>query len=218
MTARCFLKGFVAAAGLMAVLSGCAGGDLNATNTAEESRFIPIELWAGTEWDGQTENNWPRLDAVTGKNSNRTVKGPISWSHPETGKQLKVYERVKERKRGTKRQLYTINSNGSVLGRVFDSRPGAQDRMFVNDAFFPIGWWKRGEERSFSLTEFTPAGPVERIATIKIRRLDYSYRNAPHSLKYDWILRDEGGRILFHENYVYSPGKSLVRFRDRARK
>jgi len=206
------LKGLVAAAGLLTLLSGCFG----AHNTASDGRYIPIELWAGAEWDGQPVNTWPRLDAVTGKNSNRTVKGPIAWSHPQTGAPLKVYERTKQRQSGAKRQLFTINGNGAVLGRVFDSRPGAEDRTFVDDAFFPIGQWHRGEERSFRLTEFTAAGAVEQIATIKIRRLDFTYRDVPHSLKYDWMLHDEGGRLLFHENYVYSPGKGLVRFRDRA--
>lgn len=180
-----------------------------------DKRFIPVELWAGAEWDGKKEIRLVGLDTVTGKRKNRTIKGPMQWKHLHTGDTLSVYERINQKQAGVKRQLFALNEDKSGIGRVYDSRPGYPDRTFKGEVIFPLGYWNRGEQRDFRYIEYTAAGPLKRLATIKIRRLDYEYKGMSHSLKYDWILCDANGRVLFHENYIYSPGKSLVRFRDR---
>jgi len=191
---------------------GCAN---LSTNHTADSRFIPVELWASANWSGLEDVSFSRLDTTSGKNGNRTVSGPITWRNPYTGKSYGVYEQVKTKKYGLKRQLFTLNEKGTALGRVFDSRPGSGDRVFENEAMFPVGYWRRGEERTFEYLVFLESGAVKRTATIKIRQLDYAYRGVEHSLKYDWIQRNEEGDVLFYERYVYSPGKGLVRFTDR---
>jgi len=181
-------------------------------------RYIPVELWTGTEWDGTKQLRMPPVNIISGKRASRTITGPIQWKHPKTGKQLKVYQRTKSKRSGEKKQLYAIASNRSGLGRVFDARPGESDRYFSDEVIFPLGPWKRGEERTFNFVEYTDRGPVDRVATIKIRRLDFKYKGAYHSLKFDWTLRDEKGEIVFDERYIYSPGAGLVSFKNRLAK
>ncbi len=197
------------------LIAGCAAYPSNQTT---DQRFIPIELWAGAKWDGTEEIVLSRLDVASGKNNKRHISGPTVWRHPNTGKNVLVYERTNKKKDGLKRQLFALNEAGTSLGRVYDSRPGSEDRFFKNEAMFPVGSWRRGEERTFEYLEFLHKGPVKRVATIKIRRLDYVYKGVPHSLKFDRIQRDENGEVMFHERFVYSPNKSLVRFIDRMKK
>lgn len=194
------------------ITAGCAN---LSTNHKADSRFIPVELWAGANWDGVEDVSFSPLDITSGKSGNRTVSGPVIWRNPYTNKSYGVYERIKLKESGVKRQLFTLNEKGTALGRAFDSRPGSRDRVFENEAMFPVGYWRRGEERTFEYLVFLESGAVKRTATIKIRQLDYTYRGEEHSLKYDWIQRNEKGEVMFDERYVYSPGKGLVRFTDR---
>jgi len=196
----------------LTLIAGCAGLPSNQTT---DQRFISIELWAGAKWDGPEELVLSRLDVASGNKNKRHISGPTAWRHPNTGENTLVYERTNKKKDGLKRQLFALNEAGTSLGRVYDSRPGSKDRFFKNEAMFPLGNWRRGEERTFEYLEFLQTGPVKRVATIKIRRLDYVYKGIPHSLKYDRIQRDENGEVMFHERFIYSPGKSLVRFIDR---
>jgi len=211
------LKGKLVATGLAALslfLAGCAGGDPLHASKSSDTRFIPLALWAGAHWDGRDRSLHPVVRTVTGGRANRTIAGPLKWTDPKTDRTLSVYERINKKASGTKRQLFVVNAGRTALGRVYDSRPGQADRYFTGDAIFPLGEWKRGEERTFKTVEHTDSGPVERTATIKIRRLDYTYKDVPDSLKYDWTLRDANGKVLFRENYIYSPGRGMVRFRN----
>jgi hypothetical protein len=145
----------------------------------------------------------------------RTIRGPLTWQHPVTQDRLQVYERLNRETKGVKRQLFTLNSDGSALGRVFDSRPGSADRYFVHDAFFPLGHWRRGERRSYPMTEFQSGKTRTFLATIRIRSLSFEYRDVPDSLKYDWRLTDRAGGKVFDERFIYSPGIGFVKFIDR---
>jgi hypothetical protein len=176
---------------------------------SKNSRRIRISLWAGIE---KTKTTWPAIDVTSGRTENRRIRGPLRWPDQATGQTILTYERTKTKNLGVKRQLYTITHNGDALGRVMDERPGAITRRFENDAIFPLGKWKRGEERHFEAITHTAAGPAKRMMTIKIRRLDFEHEGVRHSLKYDWIATDSAGRILFKERYIYSPGKGLVSF------
>jgi len=178
-------------------------------------RNIPTGLWSGGEKSTTPQVKMPPVNVTGGKRGTRIVSGPIPWRHPDTGKTLQVYERTKGKKSGVKRQIYAITANGAGLGRVFDSRPGMEDRRFSGEVIFPLGPWGRGEERNFDYVEHTPGGPVRLNATIKIRRLDFRYKGVDHSLKFDWTQRDSNGTVLFEERYVYSPGKGLVSFKNR---
>jgi hypothetical protein len=179
-----------------------------------KQRFIPLELWTGNPWNGKQEIRLHETDRRFGKNKNKRIYGPLTWVHPETGKKYLVYERIIKRKSGIKRQLYTINADLSGLGRIFDSRPEKGVRLFEGEVIFPLGYWREGEKRSFQYVEYTKKGPVTREATIKIKRIDFVYNGISHSMEYEWMMRNGSGEILYHENFVYSPGKGLVGFKN----
>ena len=82
----------------------------------------------------------------------------------------------------------------AALGRVLDSRPGEKDRYFDGEAMFPLGMWKRGEQREFEYMEFTPSGPRKRVATIKIRRLDYTYKGVERIIRAAFTYATQRGR------------------------
>jgi hypothetical protein len=208
---------FLAAPASLLAVAGCA-----TTASAPSTRYVrtgdqrtlTISLWAGGP-DQPNPSDLPTVSTVSGKNKNRLIQGPLTWRNPRTNEDMLVYERLKESRRRTKRQLLTVTHNGQGLGRVLDQRTGEPDRSFENDLIFPLGVWKAGEERTFLSVEHTVAGPAKRLITLKIRRLDFTYRKAPHSMRYDWTARDAAGRKLFEERYVYSPGVGLVSFTDR---
>jgi hypothetical protein len=190
---------------LLAILGACA-----AQPEAPETRDIGLDLWTGDPAiAGQT---LPPIEIVHGT---RSISGPNAWRHEKTGQNLMVYERRNDEADGVKIQLFERRSDGQALARVFDSRPGRADRHFVNDAFFPLGTWSRGESRTFQMIEYTEEGPQTRIATIRIRRLDFTFRDVPHSLRYDWILQDVNGNVIYNERYVYSPGVGFAAFDNR---
>lgn len=187
-------------------------GEKRKKKRRSKKRRIRIELWAGK--DGRGKSPYPTVDTVTGRSSNRFIRGPITWTNPRNDERILVYERLKLQKNGKKRQLFTITQDGQGLGRVFDNRLDQPDRFFENEIIFPLGTWRRGEKRRFEALVHTPNGPEIRIQTIKIRRLDYTYRGIEHSLRYDWKNQDSTGKVLFHERFIYSPGKGLVKFED----
>ncbi|WP_340117110.1 hypothetical protein [Pelagibius sp. 7325] len=190
---------------LLTVLAACA-----AAPKEPDTRTIGLDLWSG-EASGAGQA-LPALNVVHGS---RTISGPTAWTHDKTGQVLQVYERRNVESDGVKSQLFTVRPDGQALGRVFDTRPGRADRSFENDAFFPLGTWSRGESRDFQVVEYTEQGPQTRIATMKIRRLDFTFRDVPHSLRYDWILKDANGTVLYNERYVYSPGVGFAAFDNR---
>mgnify|MGYP000112021010 CR=1 FL=1 len=175
-----------------------------------DTRVIGLDLWTGdVAIAGVT------LPQVRAAHGSRTITGPQAWTHPKTGQALQVYERRNPETDGVKIQYFVRRPDGQALGRVFDSRPGRADRHFVNDAFFPLGTWARGESRTFQAIEYTEAGPQTRLITIKIRRLDFTFRDVPHSLRYDWIMTDTNGGVIYNERYVYSPGVGFAAFDNR---
>lgn len=201
---RTSLGRLILAAPLVAVLSACA------MQREADTRVIGLDLWTGDP--AVAGVMLPQVQAVHGT---RTIGGPATWTNPKTGQTLQVYERRNEETDGTKVQYFERRADGQALGRVFDSRPGRPDRFFVNDAFFPLGAWSRGESRTFQSLEYTEAGPQTRIITIKIRRLDFTFRDVPHSLRYDWIMTDANGNVIYNERYVYSPGVGFAAFDNR---
>lgn len=198
---------FVLVLPVVALIAACAQPP---REPRTESRVIGLDLWAGDPAIAGAAA--PRIQAAKGT---RSLSGPTAWSDPKTGQAVQVYERRNVESDGVRTQLFTIRADGQALGRVFDTRPGRADRYFANDAFFPLGTWSRGESRDFTMLEYTEQGPQERTATIRIRRLDFTFRDVPHSLRYDWILRDADGNVLYEERYVYSPGVGFASFENR---
>ncbi len=189
---------------LVAALGACA------MQREPDTREIGLDLWTGDPAVAGVAQ--PQVQVTHGT---RTISGPRNWTHPDSGETLQIYERSNVETAGVKTQYFARRADGQALGRVYDSRPGRADRTFVNDAFFPLGTWGRGESRTFQATEYTEAGPQPRLITIKIRRLDFTFRDVPHSLRYDWIMSDANGNVIYNERYVYSPGVGFAAFDNR---
>jgi hypothetical protein len=181
-----------------------------------DTRFIPLELWSGDDWSGATRLALTPAATTFGKRDHKTIRGPFAWRHPVTGETLQVYERLNHTTEGPKRQLFTINPEGTGLAKVYDERPGMPTRHFsTNAVLFPLGSWGRGEKRTFAFDEYVEGRRERRTATIYIRRLSFTYQDAPYALKYDWICQDSQGKELFHERFIYGPGESLMYFQNR---
>lgn len=206
---------------LMVFLSGCATL-VDPWYTADRTsggRFIPIELWSGAKWDGQRDLAMAQTNFTFGKGDKKQITGPVDWRHPVTGQSLKVYERLYITTKGNKRQLFTLNPPKTGLAKVFDHRPDSKDRYQSDNAvLFPLGVWKKGELRDYRFDEFVNGKKVQRTATIRMRRLSFTYKGVKHAMKYDWILKDENGNILFHERFIYGPQKGLMYYKDRLKK
>jgi len=165
-----------------------------------EARFIPVELWTGAEWDGTHVIKMSKADLFFGPGSEKNITGPFEWTRPETGETLLVYER----NNGGKHQLFTVTSDGTGLGRVYDSR---YDRDCVNEVKFPLGYWKQGETRVYSVN--CNGGKLVRPLKVTIKDLDFVYKGIPHSLRFHWLI-DEGRGRGTDMIYTYSPGRGLA--------
>src|SRR3954469_20395203 len=95
---------------LLGVALFLASPALPQTPTSPKERYIPVELWSGAEWDEKPELKMPKVDGNYRHRDGYQIKGPIAYKHPVTGEEFQVYERLYYERRGTKRQLFTINT------------------------------------------------------------------------------------------------------------
>jgi hypothetical protein len=183
---------------------------LDAAKIAQKTRFIPIELWTGSNWDGEHKLNYGFADLTFG-NGRKRITGPIEWRDPITGSVVIGYRRV-HLKYG-KVQIFTVTHNGQSLGRVYDSRHKAS---ISDGAKFPLGLWKQGEKRIFD-SIYTRVGRKQYIRrrTMEIIRINFSFNDNKNCLKFRWKTEDrKKGRIIDDNNYTYCPGKGLVEIED----
>jgi hypothetical protein len=186
---------------LVAVSSGADSPRWAAADTPGESwRFIPVELWTGAEWDGSHVIRMSKADRSFGERGDKNIIGPFEWIRPTTDEKLLVYERTNR----DKRQLFTITSDRTGLGRVYDSR---YDRDCVNEVKFPLGYWKHNEMRVYEVK--CRGLKRSRRLKIAIRELNFVYKGVPHSLRFHWLI-DEGRGKGTDMIYTYSPGRGLV--------
>jgi hypothetical protein len=146
------------------------------------------------------------------RTSTYTIKGPMDWHHPVTGQTAKVYERINpdERRGEDKSQIFTINQEQTGLGRLFDGRTGRDTRTYSGGLKFPLGLWKECESKSFVYKVWDPR-ETERVETITVQRIDFSYQGTLHCLEIYWIAADRSGRKTYDRHtYIYCPGKSMV--------
>lgn len=167
---------------------------------AANTRFIPVELWTGSEWDGTRELRLRPANLWFGKRGEKRITGPIAWTRPATGDALQVY--VRDNK--GKKQLFALSSRGDGLGRVYDSRYG---RDCIDEVKFPLGVWRDGEKRSFEV--ICNNGALRRKIELTIEKLDFRYAGVPHSLQFHWVV-DGGSQVDTDMHYTYSPGRGLV--------
>lgn len=188
-------------------LGFAVAADVHAQTT---ERYIPVELWAGVAWDGKTELKMPPVDGTYWQKASYTIKGPIQWKDPVTGETSEVYERLYFDRQGSKRQLFTINAERSGLGRLYDGRPGRDTRTSSGGLKFPVGLWKEGETRRF-VYKVWDGREGERVESITIRRIDFTFEGTAHCLEFYWEVTDARTNRQYDQNtYIYCPGKSMV--------
>jgi hypothetical protein len=179
-------------------------------NRDTKERYIPVELWAGAEWDGKNELRMPKVDGTHRHRSTYQIKGPMEWEHPTMRIKFLVYERINPGKDGVKLQLFTINQEQNGLGRVYDGRPGRDGRLSSGGLKFPLGLWKEGETRKF-VYQVWQSRETERVESITIQKLDFVSGSDLHCLEFYWTAASRsGGTIYDRQTYIYCPGKSMV--------
>ena len=166
-------------------------------DAATAVRFIPVELWTGGDWDGAHVIRMPGADLSFG--GGKRIGGPFAWTPPGGGDPIQVYERVN---RG-KRQLFALAPDGSGLGRVYDSR---YSRSCPGEVKFPLGHWRQGEVRHYTLRCH---GGTSRRLRVTIEAIDFTHATVPHSLRFHWLM-DEGRGAGTDMRYTYSPRQGLV--------
>lgn len=184
----------------------------NATNVETKERFIPVELWAGVEWNGRRELEMPTVDGRYRHNYGAySIKGPTDWKHTATGDIHAVYERIYSEKSGTKWQLFVINEERTGLGRLYDGRPNRDTRTYSGGLKFPLGLWKEGETKKFVYKVYEGSKNSERVESITIKQIDFTMGTDPHCLEFYWTVTDKSEKSLYdHHTYTYCPGKSMV--------
>jgi hypothetical protein len=164
------------------------------------TRFIPIELWTGADWNGKRDLQMTPADHTFGKRRDKHIRGPVAWTRAGSRDSIPVYERDN----AGKKQLFTLSSRGDGLGRVFDSRYG---RDCVDEVKFPLGVWREGEVREFDVS--CNNGALRRRIRLTIDKLDFAHDGVPHSLQFHWVV-DGGRKPGTNMHYIYSPGRGLV--------
>ncbi len=169
--------------------------------------FIPVELWLGENISQSEKIVLPEVSFKFGYKERYKIKGPIIWKNSKTNESIKVYIRSRYSKKEDKEisQLWTITNNNQCLGRVFDDRG---NRFIENGCKFPIGFWKKGESRSFTSNYFDQKkGNYKRIKTITILKLEKDNKSC---LKFNW-QSSQKGTVIDENIYEYCPRKGLVK-------
>ena len=186
---------------LCLALSGAAGAQdwspwQRAYDPATRTRFIPVELWTGTPWDGKQEIRMAPAELEFGKRGEKSIKGPLDWNG------MQVYERLNQ----GKLQRFALRDDRAGLGRVFDSRYARYNCR--GEVKFPLGHWKQGEVRDYRVD----CGHETRPLRVTIEEIDYVHAGVPHSLRFHWLYMEGRGRGT-DMRYVYSPLRGLVEVR-----
>jgi hypothetical protein len=182
-------------------------------DAATQTRYIPLELILGAEWDGQRKIAMPRGRFTEGvARDPSTWRGPAPWLHPDLAREITVYDRAR---RGVT-QKFAVRADGTAIGRVADSRNDISS--CDGEGKYPLGYWKQGETREFVYRCWRGSGERKRvtgmITTIVIEEIDFDYGGVPHSLQLRWILKHEGDpREIDNRVYVFSPGRGAVAVR-----
>jgi len=201
MMARLSVSGLLV---ILTVVGAAHGADLSkwaaSYDETAKTRFIPIELWTGGEWDGNRELKMTPARLSFGKRGEKRIRGPLDWKRPGSKETMQVYERDNK----GKKQLFALSSRGDGLGRVFDSRYG---RDCVDEVKFPLGIWKENETRTFDVS--CNNGALRRRIELTIEKLEFKYDGVPHSLQFHWVVDGGKGRGT-DMRYIYSPGRGLA--------
>ena len=171
-------------------------------------RFIPLELFTGGEIRDDIEIRFTPADKIFGEKRRKKIVGPIEWKYPGTDEIIKVYKRTQKNKQGKikKKQLFTVTNDGQCIGRVYDQRKSGT-KYIKNGCKFPLGFWKKGETRTFSVTD-----RGSRTVELKILKLG---KKPTDCVKYNWKLFDTRGNKLADNDYKFCKNKAMTSLKIR---
>ena len=173
-----------------------------------DERFIPLELFTGGEIRDDIEIRFTPADKIFGEKRRKKIVGPIEWKYPGTDEIIKVYKRTQKNKQGKikKTQLFTVTNDGQCIGRVYDQRKSGT-KYIKNGCKFPLGFWKKGETRTFSVTD-----RGSRTVELKILKLG---KKPTDCVKYNWKLFDTSGNKLADNDYKFCKNKAMTSLKIR---
>ena len=169
-----------------------------------DERFIPLELFTGGEIRNDTEIKYTIADKIFGEKRRKKIIGPQDWKNPFTKEIIKVYKRTQKNREGRvrKTQLFTVTNDGQCMGRVYDQRRSGT-KYIKNGCKFPLGFWKKGETRTFSVTDRGP-----RTVELKILNLG---KKPTSCVKFNWKLFDDAtGKKLGDNDYKFCKKRSMT--------
>ena len=172
-------------------------------------RFIPLELFTGGDIRDDQEIIYTSANTIFGEKRRKKIVGPIDWKYPGTDEIIKVYKRTQKNKSGKvrKTQLFTVTNDGQCMGRVYDQRRSGT-KYIKNGCKFPLGFWKKGETRKFSVTD-----RGARTVELKILSLGKKPKDC---VKYNWKLFDDAtGKKLGDNDYKFCKGRAMTNLKIR---
>ena len=168
-------------------------------------RFIPLELFTGGEIRDDIDIKFTPADKVFGKKKRKKIVGPLDWRAPGSEEIIKVYKRTKKNREGRvrKTQYFTITNDGQCMGRVYDQRRSGT-KYIKNGCKFPLGFWKKNETRTFSVTDSGRSRTVE----LKILQLG---KKPTDCVKFNWKLFDAAtGQKYADNDYKFCKGRAMT--------
>ena len=167
---------------------------VSTSNSSANERFIPLELFTGGEIRDDTEIRFTRADTIFGEKKRKKIVGPIDWRAPGSDEIIKVYKRTQKNREGKvrKTQLFTITNDGQCMGRVYDQRRSGT-KYIKNGCKFPLGFWKKDESRTFSVTD----GGRSRTVELTILNLG---KKPSSCVKFNWKLFDAATGQKYGDN------------------
>lgn len=182
---------------------------VNNEQEVKETRFIPVELFTGSKWNGKHELTMKEVSTSTCSSYNGRpcsefkIVGPFKTDEFKTkiewaGDQVSYYRRTFTiPSRGDVISYFTINNSRDGLVRVFDKRKQWGERFYDGlGSKFPLGNWKQGEVRSY---------PSKRPTKIEILEL-YGENDC---LTFRWTIGD-GSRRNSDNIYTFCPNVGLT--------
>ena len=168
-------------------------------------RFIPLELFTGGEIRDDIDIKFTPADKVFGKKKRKKIVGPLDWRAPGSEEIIKVYKRTQKNREGRvrKTQYFTITNDGQCMGRVYDQRRSGT-KYIKNGCKFPLGFWKKNETRTFSVTDKGRSRTVE----LKILQLG---KKPTDCVKFNWKLFDAATGQKYGDNdYKFCKGRAMT--------
>ncbi len=175
-----------------------------AYNSTTKERFIPVELFTGTKWNGKHElvlkeaTTTACVSANGRKCNNFYITGPFKTEGNDTeikwaGNEIPYYIRTFDNPyTGPVISYFTINASQDGLVRIYDKRKQWGERKYTGSGIkFPLGNWKQGEVRTY----LSP-----RPIRLEILELD----GAGHCLTFRWTIGD-GKKRNSDNNYTFCP-------------